>query len=477
MRFSPEHLDAFARLSGDVNPLHVDALYAGRTSFGEQVVYGVLGTLVAISTWARGRALRLRRLRCTFRRPLLLDVDYDLTVRDEPSRTTLRWCSGGAPHCDIVLTAEPAADEEAPSVTGDFVPRTVARDDGGALPEELEYDFCDREVTATLEALSIDPRALPLDQVRTLCGASYIVGMEVPGRQALFSNLDVTFPAQASPREGAYFVDLRSEHDERFGRVRLRGATRTGATFDLAAFVRPRPIDLTIDEIAARHPRTGAHRGKRVVVTGSSRGFGAALAKAFALDGANVVVHCREQRGSAAVVVEEVRRFAEAHLVEADLSSNEGAARFAARVLETGAAPDVLVVNATPPITPVGACELRSTELTSFVTRSLAIAHGACRELVPHMKKGALVVVISSVYVRERPERFAHYVAAKCAIEGLVGVMAREHPEVRFLVVRPPRMLTDQTNTNGRDAALASPADIALELLARLQTDADVVEL
>ena len=40
--FTAEEVDAFARLTGDRNPLHVDAGYAGRTAAGGQVVHGML---------------------------------------------------------------------------------------------------------------------------------------------------------------------------------------------------------------------------------------------------------------------------------------------------------------------------------------------------------------------------------------------------------------------------------------------------
>ena len=67
------------------------------------------------------------------------------------------------------------------------------------------------------------------------------------------------------------------------------------------------------------------------------------------------------------------------------------------------------------------------------------------------------VIVISSVYVTRPPRRFAHYVAAKAALEGLIRAVALEHPTVKFMIVRAPKVLTDQTNVNF-DLEPASPA-------------------
>ncbi|KAF0701381.1 Aste57867_8083 [Aphanomyces stellatus] len=42
--FTPAHVEAFAELSGDSNPLHVDADFAATTTFGKPVVHGILCT-------------------------------------------------------------------------------------------------------------------------------------------------------------------------------------------------------------------------------------------------------------------------------------------------------------------------------------------------------------------------------------------------------------------------------------------------
>nr|XP_057910979.1 ribonuclease P protein subunit p14 isoform X2 [Doryrhamphus excisus] len=40
--FSPRHVELFAELTGDTNPLHVDPVYAATTSFERPIVHGVL---------------------------------------------------------------------------------------------------------------------------------------------------------------------------------------------------------------------------------------------------------------------------------------------------------------------------------------------------------------------------------------------------------------------------------------------------
>ena len=82
--------------------------------------------------------------------------------------------------------------------------------------------------------------------------------------------------------------------------------------------------------------------------------------------------------------------------------------------------------------------------------------------------RGGVIVLISSEYARTAPPEFPHYVAAKRAAEGLVLSACAEDPGTRLVVVRPPRLITDQTNTPaGRKGAI--PAEcVAAPLVARL---------
>ena len=63
--------------------------------------------------------------------------------------------------------------------------------------------------------------------------------------------------------------------------------------------------------------------GRTALVTGSSRGIGAALARAFAAAGARVAVHCAGRRAEAARIAEEIGSLA----VPADPSEADGARR------------------------------------------------------------------------------------------------------------------------------------------------------
>ena len=54
--FAPDHQNRFAALSGDFNPMHVDAVAARRTLFGVPVVHGVHLLCWALDSWMGSRS-------------------------------------------------------------------------------------------------------------------------------------------------------------------------------------------------------------------------------------------------------------------------------------------------------------------------------------------------------------------------------------------------------------------------------------
>ena len=84
---------AFADVSGDRNPLHLDAAYARGTVFGRTVAHGVLGLAVATGLLNRmrltaGTLVALVGVEWDFRRPLLPGAAVTLDVEVESRRET-----------------------------------------------------------------------------------------------------------------------------------------------------------------------------------------------------------------------------------------------------------------------------------------------------------------------------------------------------------------------------------------------------
>jgi NAD(P)-dependent dehydrogenase (short-subunit alcohol dehydrogenase family) len=145
-----------------------------------------------------------------------------------------------------------------------------------------------------------------------------------------------------------------------------------------------------------------------------------------------------------------------------DLASVE---RGMCRLREAGVALDGIVLCAAPPLQPMAmhpdtAADALGHVGNAFAMAWLPLAHGL--HLMTAGKGWA--VVFSSAAVEDPPAQWAHYVAAKGALEGMAAAVAR-HERLAVLVVRPPQVWTDLTNNPGVSRTAMTAADAATTVL------------
>jgi 3-oxoacyl-[acyl-carrier protein] reductase len=198
--------------------------------------------------------------------------------------------------------------------------------------------------------------------------------------------------------------------------------------------------------------------GKRVLVTGASRGIGAACARVFASLGASVAVHFREGESAAEAVAGELRAMgARAEIFRADLARwEEGEALVAA--VEGALGPlDVVVVN--HGIWKGAAIDAMTAEdydetLDANLRGCFSVSGAAVRRMKPR-RAGRLVFVASTA--AQRGEAFApHYAASKGAIVSLTKSLAPDLAPYGILVncVAPGWVATEMTQTALLDPTL-----------------------
>ena len=98
--FTFEDQIAFADLSGDVNPLHIDPIIARRYMFGQPIIHGVHSVLWGLDTWLEGRIapLNLRSLKALFLRPMLLEEQLQYSSTSEgPHDAAAPWAKPRRP--------------------------------------------------------------------------------------------------------------------------------------------------------------------------------------------------------------------------------------------------------------------------------------------------------------------------------------------------------------------------------------------
>lgn len=91
---SHEDIQLFAILSGDINPVHLDAEYAATTAFKQPIAHGMItGALIsaALATQLPGPGSVYRSQNIKFRKPVFVDdaLRVELTIKEKTDRTKL----------------------------------------------------------------------------------------------------------------------------------------------------------------------------------------------------------------------------------------------------------------------------------------------------------------------------------------------------------------------------------------------------
>jgi NAD(P)-dependent dehydrogenase (short-subunit alcohol dehydrogenase family)/acyl dehydratase len=466
MKFTAAHVETFCKASHDTNPLHVDPAYAKRSQFGNPVVYGMAAVLYGLGEWAQGSPFRLRSLRAVFRKPLFVGEEYDLQFSHDGEETRFSFKKGIVDYAVVTFVAERTAETHFVTSVSDssilhtaiefplIEARSVRYAMGGNIWEELAQTF------------RIMVGMMPLVQLTALLWSSYLVGMEVPGRQALFSDVDFEFDAVQHDAAEIEMQLEAADFDDRFNRYVIEGKGSGIASVRISAFARPNQVDFPMAGMAAFAEGNLPLAGKVVFVSGAARGFGAAIARMCALAGARLALNYRGDEAAIVALRDEIRLAGgEAEAFAADLSNPQAAAAMAHELQQTYGQLDLIVNNAAPPIRDLLFLEQGNADIQGFVNQNLAITLETARNLLPLVPKGGQFVHISTKYLATPARGFIHYLAAKAAQEAIVQGLSLEFRLVEFVTTRLPRILTDQTNLPFDFDPPARPDDVARALV------------
>ena len=167
--------------------------------------------------------------------------------------------------------------------------------------------------------------------------------------------------------------------------------------------------------------------GKVAIVTGGSRGIGAAIARRLGADGASVVVNYTRNEDAARQVVAQVESGgSKAAAIQADMGEEAQIAALFARAGEAFGRVDILVNNAGVS----GGRALEDTDAAFYeemfgvnVRGPLLAMRQAARQMGP---EGGRIVNISSSITRSPTAQWAAYAASKAALETLTACLAVE---------------------------------------------------
>ncbi len=221
-------------------------------------------------------------------------------------------------------------------------------------------------------------------------------------------------------------------------------------------------------------------RDRVVLVTGASRGIGAAIAAAFAAEGGLVIVNFRDNAVAAEAVVAACRaRGGAALAIAADVTSPEAVAEMARRIGEEAGRLDAVVNNAFAPyrFDPDNRVRFADTPWSAYQTQfdgAVRAAYTVVQAMLPLLRGGASIVNLASDLVSRPSIPYHDYTTAKAALVGFSRNLAAELGPlgVRVNCVAPG--LVEGTQGSRFTGEAVREALIAQTPLRRLATPEDV---
>jgi 2-deoxy-D-gluconate 3-dehydrogenase len=188
--------------------------------------------------------------------------------------------------------------------------------------------------------------------------------------------------------------------------------------------------------------------GHTALITGASRGLGAAMARALAEAGADVVLHASQSEARTSADEIHAACGTRTECVVADLSRREAADRLIAEALDAAGRIDILVNNAGI-IRRAPAADYSDNDWDDVIEVNLSSVFRLCRAAAPHMleRGSGKIINIASLLSFQGGIRVPAYTAAKGGVAQLTKALANEWAGrgVNVNAIAPGYMRTDNT--------------------------------
>jgi 3-oxoacyl-[acyl-carrier protein] reductase len=226
-----------------------------------------------------------------------------------------------------------------------------------------------------------------------------------------------------------------------------------------------------------RRTMTMKLEGKIALVTGGSRGIGAAIAKRLAADGAHVAITYTKGADAAAAVVKEIERAGgKAIAIQADAADAAAVIAAVEKTFATFGRLDVLVNNAGTAI-PKRFEEATLEEMDRVLDINVRGVYVATQAALKHMKSGGRIIMIgSAVGERVAAPGLVPYAGTKGAVKMFTQALAREIGGRGITVNNvQPGPIDTELNPAAGDWAVPQKAATALNRYGRVEEIADTV--
>ena len=481
-----DDMEWFAAISGDYNPLHMNAEYAAVTPYGKQVVYGVLGALTAIGKCiaALGKPIRITSLEAHFRSPLFVNEEYDY-VYDVIGEKEIHIGINSQGNVMTLITL--GFDDKPVNKCMLETDHSLVNSNKQALEPSSSEIISFKEtgeytlslhpgVIECLEELGIDNYV-----VCVMAFTSFLVGMKNPGKQALFEKLKIDFDGSDDYTKTDYFIKT-VKYDEKIQKLVMKGmlnSADSSANVVLESYIRPElewSYDNSVSIIeGSALSKCSEFSGKNVLVLGGSRGLGADLALQAASLGGNIFINYGHNKAFADHIVDEIKaKGCTVAAFCADISIFEEVQGLYADIIAEYGRIDVVINCAYPHIENDRIDDFDFSNFGERVEKPLRMTLNTLRTFAPELNKNkGRYICISSVWAEQIEPDYFSYSIAKAAIEKTVLHFDKKYSNIKFSVMRPSKFLSNQNCTNIMQGYLCPSRVVSADILEEIRKSFD----
>jgi 3-oxoacyl-[acyl-carrier protein] reductase len=220
-------------------------------------------------------------------------------------------------------------------------------------------------------------------------------------------------------------------------------------------------------------------KGKVALVTGASKGIGAAIAKSLAAEGASVVVnYASSKSGADATVAEIAAAGGIAVAVHGDVSKARDAQAIVDSAVKEFGRLDILVNNSGI----YGFAPIENVTEEDFHNHFNVNVLGlllTTKAAVKHLGEGSSIINIGSVVTRITPPGSAVYTGTKGAVDAITGVLSRElgARKIRVNALNPGMVETEGTHAAGFIGSDFEAGAVAQTPLGRIGQPDDIASI
>ncbi|NEQ76182.1 MAG: SDR family oxidoreductase [Okeania sp. SIO2C9] len=457
----------FASISGDRNSLHMDEEFARKTKYRQRLVHGMLpfSFISLIQQNFPDQQVEFLELDTSFRKPILIGDEIRLDYKySETESGKFSYNATWYNHLteEIVIkskgnfTLYPFSEEI----------RDIDRNQTCYLLDEIsENNWSINEIANKKGELNISLNSILLKKyldsiinegflsntdsiniaishnlISTLL-LSTLVGMKLPGKYATFAKFQFSFLDQVPLSESIKLVgevgkvSVASESMEVATTLLKENTVLATGKLNVVVNSPPQKI-ISCPEIKSNYIDMGL-KDKVVVITGASRGIGAATAKLFAMQGAKVVVNYYKGKKDAELIVEDIEKNGGIAIpLQCDIREKLEVEKFIDQVVEKFGTVNVLVNNAVKEAIPKNVVKLEWQDYLSELEVSLKGMHNCCQAVLPVLKqqKSGKIINLSTIFVENPVTGQSQYITAKSAVVGYTKSLAKELAKLNIQV-------------------------------------------